>query len=617
MLVDASEERVSSFRPPGDNGRIVASRGALPEDVVAAVITLVVSTLVLFLVALIAAASFTVIAQRRLPQLGMMSAVGATERHLRLTMLATGALTGLVASVLGAVIGLGAWIAVAPRMEGAVGFRIDALNVPRWLVVSGMLLAMATATGAAWWPARTMSRIPTVLALSGRPPRPAALDRSALLATGFVLGGVVCLAVGGKATERASALDLVLIAVGTLSVIAGVLLVSPLAIRALAKLASRVPIAARLALRDLSRYQARSGAALAAIALAVGIPVAVVAAAAAAENNLGPGNLSSSQLLVHPPELDGPFVPDADTIDGMESGVRALAATLHDPRIIRLDAATNPSAEPDAGVNGTPAISIARRVDHGWADLGLVYVASPDLLAVYGLSADDLGPNADILTNQSGDLDIMDMGRAQAGTRDRFEPLASPAGLPATFTSLPPALISVSRLTERGWQATASGRWLIHTARPISSSELAAARVIATQYGFRLESRDAPKTLANLRLGAVALGMLLALAILAMTVGLIRSESTGELRTLTATGATSSTRRTITATTAGGLAALGAMLGIAGAYIALTAGRLKDLTPLPVFDLVLIAVGTPIVATATGWLLAGREPAMLARRPIE
>ena len=79
MLVNASSDRVESFRPPGYTHRIVGSRGDVPEDVAAAVITLVVSTLVLFLVALIGAASFMVIAQRRLPQLGMMAAVGASE----------------------------------------------------------------------------------------------------------------------------------------------------------------------------------------------------------------------------------------------------------------------------------------------------------------------------------------------------------------------------------------------------------------------------------------------------------------------------------------------------------------------------------------------------------
>ena len=53
------------------------------------------------------------------------------------------------------------------------------------------------------------------------------------------------------------------------------------------------------------------------------------------------------------------------------------------------------------------------------------------------------------------------------------------------------------------------------------------------------------------------------------------------MRTLTATGATSSTRRNINAATAGGLAGLGAILGISAAYLALAAGRISNLTPLP------------------------------------
>ena len=109
MLVNADDERVTSFRPPGAQGRIVSARGDVGEDVVAAVVVLVVTTLAMFLVALIAAASFTVIAQRRLPQLGMMSAVGATEKHVRLAMLASGAATGAVAAGVGAAIGVAGW----------------------------------------------------------------------------------------------------------------------------------------------------------------------------------------------------------------------------------------------------------------------------------------------------------------------------------------------------------------------------------------------------------------------------------------------------------------------------------------------------------------------------
>ena len=114
--------------------------------------------------------------------------------------------------------------------------------------------------------------------------------------------------------------------------------------------------------------------------------------------------------------------------------------------------------------------------------------------------------------------------------------------------------------------------------------------------------------------------MLLALAILAMTVGLIRSEAGRDLRTLIATGATSATRRTISASTAGVLAFVGIVLGIAAAYVALIAGyahNLKELDNIPVLELAVTAIGLPLIAAAAGWLLAGREPSSLARRALD
>jgi putative ABC transport system permease protein len=119
---------------------------------------------------------------------------------------------------------------------------------------------------------------------------------------------------------------------------------------------------------------------------------------------------------------------------------------------------------------------------------------------------------------------------------------------------------------------------------------------------------------------ATGAGAFLALAILAMTVGLIRSESGGDLRTLTATGATSRTRRTLTGATAGALAFLGALLGVAGAYVALVATYRDDLgylSRVPILSLAIIVVAIPLVATAAGWLLAGREPPSIARPAIE
>jgi putative ABC transport system permease protein len=441
------------------------------------------------------------------------------------------------------------------------------------------------------------------------------LHRSALLAVVCLAGGAVSLAVGSNVKGAPSGLDLALIALGMVAVVAGVLLVSPIAIQTLARCASRVPVAGRLALRDLSRYRSRSGAALAAIALTLGISAALVATAAAAENNTGVGNLSPTQLLVHASDDPALAVLDPATVERAQEGVDALAAALPGATATRLDVVVDPKAEPIPQLGGRPAISLGRRVSGGLGYAGSVYVASPALLSAYGLDASDLA-GKDIVTTESGELEIM--GAATTST-DRLEPgerLTSSGGLHETYSSLPKALITADRLAERGWSAAPSGSWLLHTPKAMSSSELNAARVIATQYGLKIESRDDHGRLANIGFGAVAVGMLLALAILAMTVGLIRSESMGELRTLTATGATASTRRSISAVTAGALALLGAVLGIAGAYIALAAGRLSNLTPLPIGHLAVIAVGTPVVALAAGWVFAGREPAVIARRPL-
>ena len=156
-----------------------------------------------------------------------------------------------------------------------------------------------------------------------------------------------------------------------------------------------------------------------------------------------------------------------------------------------------------------------------------------------------------------------------------------------------------------------SGRWLVETSRPLTSAQLSTARDIAAGAGLTIESRDEQQGLAALRTGATAFGILLALGVLAMTVGLIRSEAAADMRILTATGATSGTRRTLTAATAGALAFLGVVLGTAGAYVALMAGHARDLgqlSPIPVVHLAAIVVGTPLAAAGAGWLLAGREP---------
>jgi putative ABC transport system permease protein len=162
--------------------------------------------------------------------------------------------------------------------------------------------------------------------------------------------------------------------------------------------------------------------------------------------------------------------------------------------------------------------------------------------------------------------------------------------------------------------------WLVEAAGPFTDAELEQAREAAARTGLFLESPRAPESTATRRTVATAISLLIGLGILAMTVGLLRSEAAGDLRTLTATGASSRVRRTITAATAAALAFLAAVLGTVGAYTALVATYRHDLAPLGrvpvVVHLAVILVGLPVAAAVAGWLLSSREPPSLTRQPI-
>jgi putative ABC transport system permease protein len=200
-----------------------------------------------------------------------------------------------------------------------------------------------------------------------------------------------------------------------------------------------------------------------------------------------------------------------------------------------------------------------------------------------------------------------------AGGADRTGPGGD---LPA-----PRAFITPAAIKRHGWEAVPAA-WLVEARRPLTSDQRAEARELAADAGLTVEARRGQEGLSRLRSAATAAGALLALGILAMTVGLVRGEPARELRTHTAVGASRRMRRAVTGVTAGALTLLGAVLGTAGAYAGLSAGYADDLgalLPVPVLNLVAVTVGLPVVAAAAAWLLGGgsNQPSALARNPLE
>ena len=275
---------------------------------------------------------------------------------------------------------------------------------------------------------------------------------------------------------------------------------------------------------------------------------------------------------------------------------------------------------------------------------GSVYVATPQLLATYGVKASQIAPGTDVLTMRPGlaGLPHMEMlwdaGMVSDASSLPSDPgsaggppctlsnhcLASPAiqtvsSLPSG-TSAPNTVMTEYAVSKYHMQTQLSG-WLIQAPAPLTAAQLSAVRQFGNANVVQVQTATYNPSLVDFTRGATALGIVIALSVLAMSVGLIRSETAPDLRTLTATGASGMTRRTITAATAAALGLLGAILGTAGAVIAGMAWTHSGLTAtaggVPPSDILILLIGLPLAAAIGGWLFAGREPPAVARQPLE
>ena len=647
LLGPAAAQQLLSGTVPGVPAANVSVPHEQQSGVSPAVQILVVEVLGLAFIGLVSVASFSVMAQRRLRALGMLGAIGATERNLRLVMIAGGLVVGATAALAGAVLGLAAWIAYAPTVQRDTGHAVDATRLPWWAFAIGIVLAIATSALASRRPAKTMAAVPVVTALSGRPAPPKAVHRSALPGVIVFAVGLACLASAGGLEGVAGGNGpgsggggnghaLFLLA-GLVITITGICLLAPLAISVLAAGASpRLPVAIRIALRDLVRYRARSGASLAATTFAVFLAMGICIVAGIKFDNplnwIGP-DLSSSQVTVGASQSPGPgqMTPFSSAqLATLTTRVNTLAASLHASAVPLESASTLYQVGPAA---------------HGAQNFtGEVYVATPQLLATYGIKASQIAPGTDILTMRPGlaGLPHMEMTWDIGSVSDSSVPPPEPGfagGPPCTLsnhclagpaiatvsslpsgTSAPNTVLTEYAVSKYHMQTQLSG-WLIQAPAPLTAAQLSAVRQFGNANEVQVQTATYNPSLVDFTDGATALGIVIALSVLAMSVGLIRSETAPDLRTLTATGASGATRRTITAATAAALGLLGAILGMAGAVIAGMAWTHSGLTAtaggVPVTDIVILLIGLPLVAAIGGWLFAGREPPAVARQPLE
>jgi putative ABC transport system permease protein len=612
-------------------------------------ISIAAAVLGMLLIALVGVGGFTVLAQRRLRAIGMLAAQGATQRHIRLVVRANGAATGIVGAIAGAVLGFLAWLAYRPQAENSAHHVMGVFQLPWTVIGISMALAIIATYFAASRPAKTIARVPVVAALAGRPPAPKKTRHLAIpigicfLVGAFLLLGAAGATAGSGGGQNNGTLEL---AVGFITLTVAIVLLAPALLSVVAAAGRLSPVAIRLALRDLARYRARSGPALAAISLSTLIAVIICVASAARFANAldyaGP-NLNSNQLIVYGPgNSNGRSTvpvnnPTNAQIAAAPKVAKNIAAELGTTTVIALE---NTSVNLVHAANG-----------RSWS--GQIYVATPQLLSAFGIKQSQINPDADILTMRPGlsTMSLMQLIYGNQGTGGQgFGPgngggngpsgqnsWPCPAGscianppiqeisqLPSG-TSAPNTVVTEHAITTLHLQTSAGIEgWLVQVPNGLTATQVTDAQRIAAAAGMGVETRNSIPSLAQIIDAATLFGIVLAIGILGLSVGLVRSEAARDLRTLSATGAGGGTRRTITATTAGALAFTGAVVGIVGGYLAAigffrsnSLDGLSSLTSIPVANLLVILAGMPLAATVLGWLLAGRDPGGIARQPLE
>lgn len=254
-------------------------------------------------VVLLAGTAFAVGTRRQIRELGWVAANGGTRRDVRRVVLAQGVVLGTAAAVAGLGLGIAAVLVGRPWLETLSGKLFAGLVLRPAELVGVAAFGLLAGVLAALVPARAAARVPVMDALTGSYTPPARPLRRPLLGlavmvTGVALafgagirlraldaayqrffeqtdtGGVVALSTSLPPPPPTTAYTAVILAGITLAVL-GLLVTLPAIVALASRLASRLPLVPRLALRDAGRHRHRTAPAIGAIMLVVGGTVAL------------------------------------------------------------------------------------------------------------------------------------------------------------------------------------------------------------------------------------------------------------------------------------------------------------------------------------------------------
>jgi ABC-type lipoprotein release transport system permease subunit len=291
------------------------------------------SAILLVEVAFITGAAFAAGTRRRLREIGLMAANGASAKHVRSTVVGEGLTIGAIGAGVGVVLGLAVLVLGRPIIQRSVSRVITGLDVG-WLDLLGpVLVALVSVVLAVLIPARTASKVPTTTALQGR--MPALSPRKWVVPVGIVMAvsGFLLISVSLVSQSNVSGF---LVGVSATAVVGGVAMLSSPILAGVARLSDKVPATSRLVLRDSGRNRTRSAVAVAAIMVILLAPVtAMIVSASTTEKNLVYGLPDPGDQLVLSGTYENVNLGSVDPIT--ESDVAALAAIVPEKDVATFD----------------------------------------------------------------------------------------------------------------------------------------------------------------------------------------------------------------------------------------------------------------------------------------
>lgn len=631
-IVDSTYEPGTEIQKIGLEARGPSRLASYGEDSTSGTI-LVFGALALVEAALIASAAFAVSIRRRQRELGLLAAVGATTRQLAGIVVAEAAMLGILACLGGVIVGLIGAFAITPWLDELTQHRNGRLVVDTVGMVGPVLVGFVAAIVAAVVPARTVARVPVLLALSGRRPSQAPARRTLWLGLALVGVSVAMTIVGATMRNNGAGFNLILLIGGAVLGTLGFGACGPWLLERLEGLAGRLPVAGRIAFRDTARARSRSSpivtAVLAGLAATIALGAWTTSRDAEALAYWTP-SLHADELVFTGPgaaNAGAVLLGETGVVRGMQvpglvaaEGTQWRSFTLPDARdadgklINLLDQCTNctPGAFDAYPVGGVaPATPELLKLAHAEAaadDLrqgrAVVLTATPITATFLAITVyDDAGVAVQELK--------VPVRLMNVGVRGSF--------LPEVF--LPDTTIRELGLTEGVLNEEGPG-WVfvVQYDHTVGDAERERAQAIAADYPETRAFTDTEPVRPGegFRLLLIALVMLFAVSVTAIAIALGEAESRPEQRSLLALGADPRLRRQIAAARAAVLALLAGILAVPAGLLpiwGIFTSRGTNLA-VPTLEIAAAVLVLPLLAVASAWLLSRPIPDWNAFRNV-